>query len=327
MISARISRCDWPLAEPFTIARGTQTVQPTLTLTLTDENGRMGRGEACGVYYAGDTIAAMEADLALAMPHIQRGVRRADLPTLIRSGGARHLVDAALWDIEAKAGGTNAFAMAGVAPDPVTTARTIGIRSIAAYETTARQLHDYPLLKIKLDASAPLAVLAAVKRGAPAARIIIDPNQSWSVEQLKTWAPALADLGIALIEQPIAVGAEGELDGWHSPVPLCADELIDGASDLAKARGRFGAINIKLDKCGGLTSGLVLAQMAREQGFDLMVGCMGGSSLSMAPAMVLAQVCDVVDLDGPLLQVGDTNPALDYQAGRVAMPLLPGLWG
>ncbi|WP_295635256.1 dipeptide epimerase [Novosphingobium sp.] len=327
MIAASVSRVDWPLAEPFTVSRGTQTCQPALQMTLSRMGGFKGRGEACGVYYSGDTIEAMEDELAQAQVHIQHGARREDLPDLLSSGGARHLVDAALWDLEAKSGNTDAFTMAGVSPEPVTTACTIGIRSLAQYEATARRLCHYPVLKIKLDGSEPFAALAAVRRGAPTAEIIVDPNQSWSIDKLKSWAPALADYGVILIEQPIPVGAEDGLDGWRCPIPLCADELVDDIDDLALASGRFAVINIKLDKCGGLTSGLALARAARLKGFGLMVGCMGGSSLSMAPAMVLAQLCDFVDLDGPLLQQTDIAGGFEYRNGHVSNPLNQELWG
>lgn len=322
-----VETVDWRLAEPFTVSRGTQTVQPTLRVTLRDAAGYMGRGEACPVYYRGETVVAMAAGVGQARPALAAGLDRMGLLGAMPAGAARQAVDAALWDLEAKRGGTTAFALAGVAARPVLSARTIGIRPLAAYREAAARLASWPLLKVKVGAENPLAALKAVRAGAPAARLIVDPNQSWSVAQLRDLAPRLADLGTVLIEQPIAVGDEAGLDGWVSPVPLCADELIDQAADLPKARARFQAINIKLDKSGGLTAGLALARQARAEGFGLMVGCMGGSSLSMAPAMVLAQLCDFVDLDGPLLQADDIRPGFAYANGCVAHPLIPELWG
>ena len=208
-----------------------------------------------------------------------------------------------------------------------TSACTLGIRSLEAYEEAARRLADFAVLKIKVDGREPLAALAAVRRGAPNPALIVDPNQAWSVADLKDLAPVMAGYGVALLEHPIPVGAEAGLDGWTCPVPLCADELVDTEADLAKARGRFDVVNIKLDKAGGLTAALRLADAAASQGFRLMVGCMAGSSLAMAPAMVLAQRCAFVDLDGPLLQAEDAENGFVYAAGRVAAPHIPALWG
>lgn len=317
----------WPLKEPFVIARGTQTEQPVLEVCLTDAGGRRGLGEACGVPYAGETPASMMRDIEPLRDAIERGIDRQALLGLLSPGGARFALDAALWDLEARRSGTSAFAIAGIEPRPVAVSRTIGIRSTEAHEAAARALSGYGTLKIKVDASDPVAAVEATRRGAPAARLIVDPNQSWSPDMLREFAPWMATLGVALLEQPIPVGAEAELDGFESRVPLCADELIDDIADLAKAKGRFAYVNIKLDKTGGLTAALMLAKAAREAGFGLMVGCMNGSSLCMAPAMVLAQWCAFVDLDGPLLQAGDVEHGFEYDNGRVAHPHKPMLWG
>jgi len=315
------------MREPFAIARGVQSTQPAVIVTLIDPEDRQGRGEGCGVPYAGETPATMMAQLEAIRSRIVEGVDRQDLLQLLPPGGARCALDAALWDLEARQTGRTVAELAGLPPlHAVTTAFTIGIRSLDGYEQAARRCAAYPLLKIKMDAADPLAVMAAVRRGAPGARFIVDANQSWSVEQLRSVAPALADLGAVLLEQPIPVGAEAGLDGWRCPVPIAADELVNGVDDLAKARGRFDVINIKLDKTGGLTAALLLAAEARAQGFDLMVGCMAGSSLSMAPAMVLAQQCRFVDLDGPLLQSEDWPDGMVYADGVVSPPD-PGFWG
>ena len=311
----------WPMHEPFAISRGVQTDQPTINVTLTDGAGRVGRGEGCGVDYAGETPETMTAELEALRPVIEAGVTREDLLTLLPAGGARCALDAALWDLEAKQTGVSAFARAGVdAPRAVSTTYTIGIRTLEDYEATARRYADFRMLKIKVDDTQPVAAIEAVRRGAPHPLLIVDANQAWTVEALKSHAQRLAQLGVVLLEQPIRVGAEGGLDGYRCPILIAADELINDVTDLDKAKGRFDVINIKLDKTGGLTEALRLADAARAAGFDLMVGCMAGSSLSMAPAMVLAQQCRFVDLDGPLLQSEDFPGGLTYLDGEVSPP-------
>jgi L-alanine-DL-glutamate epimerase-like enolase superfamily enzyme len=317
----------WPMREPFAIARGVQTETETLIVTLVDEDGRRGRGEGCGVTYAGETLAGMTAQIEAVRSVIEAGVERKALIALLPRGGARCAVDAALWDLEAKRSGQSAFALAGIpTPRPLNTAYTIGIRLAEAYERAAAARSRHAVLKIKVANEDPIAAIEAARRGAPRSAFIVDPNQAWSVEMLQDLAPRLVDLGVVLIEQPIRVGDEPALDGYRCPIPLCADELINDAADLAKARGRFDVINIKLDKIGGLTAGLELASAANAEGFDVMVGCMAGSSLSMAPAMILGQQCAFVDLDGPLLQAVDWPDGLSYADG-VVHPPRPSFWG
>jgi L-Ala-D/L-Glu epimerase len=317
----------WPMKEVLAISRGSQTEQATLQVRLTREDGIVGRGEACGIPYAGDTPESLMADLESVRERIESGIDRVSLQQLLPHGGARMAIDAALWDLEAKAGGRSPYDCFGLAPAAVTSAYTIGMRSLEDYETTARQYADFPLLKIKVGRDRPMDALRAVRRGAPAPRLIVDTNQSWTVRELRSHGPELVDLGVALLEQPIAVGAEADLDGFRSPVPLCADELINSVADLDKAEGRFQFVNIKLDKAGGLTSGMQLADAIEARGMGLMVGCMVGSSLSMAPAMVLAQRCAFVDLDGPMLQLEDVPNGYVYVHGVVANPYKPELWG
>ena len=317
----------WPLHEPLAIARGIQDSVRTIQVTIVDEQGCRGRGEACGVDYAGETPASMAAQIAAVSKEIAAGASRDEMLALLPPGGARFAIDSALWDLEAKQSGVGAFARAGIdAPRAVDTARTIGIRPTADYADAARVHADHAVLKIKVDGSDPLGAVAAVRRGSPHSRLILDPNQSWSIDQLKALAPQLVALGVALLEQPVPVGAEGGLDGYRCPIPICADELINDERDLARAKGRFDCVNIKLDKAGGLTAALRLADAAVAEGFDLMVGCMVGSSLAMAPAMVLAQRCAFVDLDGPLLQSEDWPDGMRYEAGLVYPPT-PQFWG
>jgi L-alanine-DL-glutamate epimerase-like enolase superfamily enzyme len=315
----------WRLHEPFAISRGSKDETETLIATLIDSNGRRGRGDAVGVPYEGETTDTMAAQIEAVREAIEAGPTREGLLSLLPPGGARFAIDSALWDLVAKQQGRSVFDMAGVTAGPVNTAYTIGIRSEAAYQAAAEKRAGYAVLKIKVAADDPLPLIAAARRGAPDPAFIVDPNQAWSVETVKALAPRLADLGVVLLEQPIPVGAEAGLDGYRCPIRLCADELIHDIGDLEKARGRFDVINIKLDKTGGLTEGLRLAQAARAAGFGLMIGCMGGSSLSMAPGMVLAQQCEFVDLDGPLL--GEDWPdGLVYRDG-VIQPPEPAFWG
>ena len=318
---------DLPLHEPFVISRQIITSAPVLRVSLTDQDGISGRGEAHGISYRGETPETMRAAILSARAELDAGMRRTDLLTLLPAGGARCALDAALWDLEAKRGGHNPFAAAGLPATPVATGLTIGMRDLDGYLAAARSRAGTAVLKVKVGADAPLAAVAATRRGAPDAKLIVDPNQAWTVEMLKALEPALVDLGVALLEQPIAVGDEAGLDGWRSRIPLCADELIDDLSDLGRAAGRFEYVNIKLEKCGGLTNALALADAAEAHGFGLMVGCMGGSSLSMAPGMVLAQRCDFVDLDAPLFLTADIAHGFVYRDGVVGRPHRPALWG
>jgi len=316
----------WRMNEPFVISRGARAEQETL-LVQVEHDGLRGQGEACGVPYAGETPATMTAQISEIVSRLEGAPDREALLGLLPPGGARMALDTAIWDWEAKAAGVDPFRALGVDAGPVTTAYTIGIRATPAYEATARERSAYQLLKVKVGKEEPFAALDAVHRGAPNAALIVDPNQAWCVDQLVAWGPRLAEFGVVLLEQPIAVGAEKTLSGYRSPIPLCADELINDDRDLEKAAGLFDYVNIKLDKCGGLTAAWRLADAATAAGFGLMVGCMAGSSLCMAPAMVLAQRCKFVDLDGPLLQEQDCTPAFHYEAGVVRATHIRGLWG
>jgi L-alanine-DL-glutamate epimerase-like enolase superfamily enzyme len=310
----------WPMRETFVISRGAQDEVECILATLVDENGNRGRGEACGVTYAGETIESMFAQIEGIRTRLELGTSREELIEALPPGGARNAIDSALWDLEAKQSGRSVFSRAGLQqPVSVVTAYTIGIRSLSGYQQAAEVRSNYPLLKVKVNSDDPIEAVAAVHRGAPRARLIVDPNQSWSVETLKRVAPELSELGVVLLEQPVRVGDEEDLTDYNCPIPLCADELINDASDLQKAVGRFNVVSIKLDKAGGLTAALRLAQEARALGFQLMVGCMCGSSLAMAPALVVAQQCKYVDLDGPLLNE-DWPDGLTYRDGVIDLP-------
>ena len=316
----------WPMREPFQISRQTITHQPGFVVTLVDANGIRAHGEACGVDYAGETIGSMRAQIEALRPEIEAGLTRTQVLDLLPPGGARFALDSALWDMESKRHPGGIAGILGHSLKPVTTAFTIGMRSLPDYMETARRYADFPILKVKVDTHDPIAALSQVRAGAPHSGLIVDPNQAWSVSQMKSFAPILVDLGVILLEQPIPVGAETDLDGWQSPIPLAADELINDQSDLDLAVGRFDVVNIKLDKCGGLTAALALADAIEAKGMKLMVGCMAGSSLAMAPAMVLAQISAFVDLDGPLLQSEDWPQPLECVNGILSPPH-PELWG
>lgn len=318
----------WKLKEPFAIARGVRSEARVVIVEL-HEDGAVGLGEAGGVAYHGETPETMLAQIEQVRPAIEQGCDRHELLHLLPAGGARHAVDAALWDLEAKRTGVPVWKRAGASRwEPVESSVTIGIRDIDAYETAARERADFPWLKVKVGHGSPLAAVAAVRRGAPRAHLIVDANQSWSVEELLAWAPQLQSLHVDLIEQPVAVGPDQGLAGHADAIriPICADESLSTQADLPGLVGRYQFINIKLDKVGGLTAGLELATAARAAGFRLMVGCMLGGSVSVAPGMVLAQQCEVSDLDGPWLQAEDWPHGMAYRQGRMSLPA-PGLWG
>ncbi|MGH8506382.1 MAG: N-acetyl-D-Glu racemase DgcA [Stenotrophobium sp.] len=316
----------WRLKEPFVIARGTRTVANSIVVQL-EAGGHTGRGEAAGVSYRGETQESMTAQIEQVREAIESGTSRHDLLKLLPPGGARNAVDAALWDIQAKQTGIRAWVRAGVpGGGPVQSAVTIGIRTPEAFETTTRALADHPWLKIKVDRNDPIAAVAAVRRGAPHARLIVDANQSWTLEDLARFAPTLLEYGVDLLEQPLAAGQDESLSKGSSPIPVCADESVNTIEDLPRLAGRYDFINIKLDKCGGLTAALELALTARRSGFRLMSGCMVGASLAMAPAMVLAQLCEINDLDGAFLLAEDWPDGIVYERGNMQPPW-PAFWG
>lgn len=316
---------NFALVEPFVITGHrydqTETVQVRIREGQTE-----GRGEGVGVDYHGESAATMLAQLAAVRSALEAGADRTALLDLLPPGGARCAADGALLDLEARLSGVSVGQRFGLLCARES-AVTIGLGSIEALRATAAKLAPTTrTIKIKVDGEDPLQRIAAAHEAAPGAGLIVDPNQGWTVAQLQALAPALPALGVVLLEQPIAVGREAELDGWDAPVPLAADELVHDIADLAKARGRFQVINIKLDKSGGLTAALALADRAEAEGFKLMVGCMVGSSLSMAPALLLASRCAFVDLDGPALQSEDWPDGYVYHGGQIT-PARRGFWG
>jgi L-Ala-D/L-Glu epimerase len=316
----------WPLREPFVISRTTHYDCEVIVVQLRDGE-LLGRGEAVGVDYHGETLDSMRQQIESIRPQLERGVRRTELLKLLPAGGARNAVDCALWDLEAKKTGQRAWELAGIsAARPITTTLTIGIRSIEAYEERARESAQYEWLKIKVDGKQPLECLRAVRRGAPHAKLVVDPNQAWDIRQLVEIAPALVELNVALLEQPVPINGDEELAHIDLPLPICADEPLNTVAELPYIAERYDYANIKLDKSGGLTAALELAHAARAAGLHLMVGCMVGGSIAMAPGMVVGQLCEVADLDGPLLQAQDWPDAIEYQNGVMSLPSRT-LWG
>ncbi|HJV40256.1 dipeptide epimerase [Caulobacter sp.] len=317
------------LIEPFVIARKTYTEALVVEVRI-EANGMIGRGEAAGVDYRGDTPDEMLLQLRDLAKRLDRGeiLDRATLARRLPAGGARNAVDCALWDLEAKRSGTTAAARAGVAPlRPIETFVTLGMDTPAAMGAKAARWADrYGALKIKLGDDDDMARLEAIRAAAPVARLIADANQGWTLAQLNDRASRMAALGVELLEQPLPVGRDDELLDYRGAVPLCADETFDDRADLDRVVGRYAFCNIKLDKCGGLTEALALARAARERGLRLMVGCMEGTSLGVAPALLLAQSCEIVDLDCPMQLVRDVDGGFGYQDGWLR-PNGPELWG
>ncbi|MDH3430834.1 MAG: dipeptide epimerase, partial [Gammaproteobacteria bacterium] len=285
------------------------------------EGDCVGRGEALGVYYLGETEETMLAQLESIADKLVAGANRHDLLDLLPPGGARNAADAALWDLEAQLSGKSAWEMAGVEPNPVETDLTIGLE--AEPEDMARKAAaapDYDLLKIKLDDDRPVERIAAIRKVRPDARLIVDVNGGWTFEQLQRFSPDLQRFGVELIEQPLPRGEDSELEGYLCPIPLCADESCLHLGELEQAANRYQFINIKLDKTGGLTHALQLAHAAKAKDLGIMVGSMCGSSLAMAPHHVVAQLAEYVDIDGPLLMKNDRIGGLVYDRGFVSLP-------
>ncbi len=321
-LTLRIER--WPLARPFVIARGSFTHAAVLVAEIA-ERGAVGRGEAAGMSARRDTPEGLAAEAETVRAAIEAGAGRAELQSLLPPGGARNALDCALWELEARLAGCSVAELAGLSPAPVTTVRTVSIGAPAQMAQEAATLADFPVVKVKLDATDPVARVAAVRAALPAARLIVDANASWTPGALRAHAPALAGLGVEMIEQPVPVGLEAAIARSDSPVPLCADESCLTAADLPRLAA-FSLVNVKLDKAGGLTAALELAQAAQARGLGLMVGCMLGTSLAIAPASLIATEARYVDLDGPLLLERDRQPGMAV-SGAVIAPMVPGVWG
>ena len=327
MIEATTAIERWELIEAFETARESIAHVPVLHLTLRAPDGALGHAEAAGVDYDGETPESMAAELSAVGASLVDGISTATLDGLLPAGGARNALDCALWDLRAKQSGRAVWQMAGLPPPgPVTTAFTIGLCGEDDTLRRARDSRNYPLLKLKVDAERHVDIVRIVREQCPHSRLVVDANQAWSRSLLERLLPSMAEFGVELIEQPVPRGEDASLDGLRSSIPLAADESCVDRASLRELVGRYRFINIKLDKCGGLSEALAMCQDARHLGFGLMVGNMCGTSLAMAPAFLIAQSCAYVDLDGPLLQRLDRQPAIQFDRGVMQVPSRA-LWG
>ncbi len=310
------------LAQVFTISRGSRTEAKVLTVRISD-GGVTGWGECVPYARYGETLDSVTAQIK----DLPDGLTRTALYDLLEPGAARNAVDCALWDLEAKRAGKRVWEVAGlVAPGPEITAYTLSLDTPEKMQAEAAKNAHRPLLKIKLGTADDMPRLEAVRAGAPGSRIIVDANEGWSAEIYADLAPHLVRLGVALVEQPVPAGEDEALLGMERPLPVCADESCHDRASLPKLKGKYDVVNIKLDKTGGLTEALALRDAARAEGYDIMVGCMIGSSLAMAPATLVAQGATVTDLDGPLLLGEDREIPLKFDDAGVHPPAAE-LWG
>lgn len=314
------------LSRPFRISRGVKTQADVVTVTLA-QGGMVGRGEGVPYPRYGESVESALAAIEGVRGAIEAGADRAALQSLLPPGAARNAVDCALWDLEARQAGCSVAALIG-APDPLplASALTIGIDSPMAMSVAARAVAVAPLLKVKVDATIPDAQIRAVRNAAPDARLIVDPNESWHRALLEGMQAVLVELRVDLLEQPVPAGDDGWLEGFAYPVPICADEAVHVAADLDTIAARYSYVNVKLDKAGGLTAALELADAARARGLGLMTGCMISSSLSIAAALHVARRSDFVDLDGPIWLAEDYPGGVRDMQGMMTPPV-PGFWG
>ncbi len=323
-LSVQIER--WPLANAFTISRGSKTEAVVVTVDLSDGTYR-GRGECVPYPRYHESPQGIVAAIEAMRAALARGLDRTALQSEMPAGAARNALDCAFWDLEAKRGGRRAYELAGLAElKPLVTAYTISLGTPEAMAEAAARAADRPLLKVKLGSGDDRERIVAVRRAAPQAELIVDANEGWTDDNLVPNLAACAQAGVTLIEQPLPEGRDDALARIKRPIPVCADESVHDRPSLAALGGKYDAINVKLDKTGGLTEALALAAEAEKRGFALMVGCMVATSLAMAPAMLVAQRSSVVDLDGPLLLAKDRPDGLRYVGSR-AYPSESKLWG
>jgi L-alanine-DL-glutamate epimerase-like enolase superfamily enzyme len=303
-----------------------KTAADVITVTITEE-GTAGRGEGVPYPRYGESVETSLAAIEGIRPALEAGAGRQELQSLLPPGAARNAVDCALWDLEARRAGVDVASLAGLAPPGrLVSAITLGIDSPGAMAQLASRHSDAPLLKVKVDAEDPAARIRAVRAAAPGAALIVDPNESWDQRLLEDMQSVLLEAEVDLIEQPVPADSDSWLAGFVPAVPICADEAIHVAADLDRIALRYQAVNVKLDKTGGLTAALDLAHAARARGLILMTGCMVGSSLSMAPAFHVATLSDYVDLDGPLWLLEDREGGVRDEGGML-LPPVPGFWG
>ncbi|MGA8920673.1 MAG: N-acetyl-D-Glu racemase DgcA [Pseudolabrys sp.] len=316
----------WPIAGSFAISRGSKTEAVVVVAELSDGQAR-GRGECAPYARYGESIESVMTQINAMRPQLEAGLDRSALQTAMPPGAARNALDCALWDLEAKRRGRPVHEVAGLpAPHSLTTAYTISLAAPAVMAKAAEAAASRELLKVKLGAEGDVARIAAVRVAAPNAVLIVDANEGWNENNLAANFAACADAGVVLVEQPLPERNDQALAQTQRPIPVCADESVHDRSSLAALAGKYDAVNIKLDKAGGLTEALAVAAEAQRQNFTIMVGCMVATSLAMAPAILLAQQARFVDLDGPLLLSKDRADGLRY-VDSLVYPPSPSLWG
>lgn len=314
------------LSRPFRISRGTKVAADVVTVELTAD-GATGRGEGVPYPRYGENVESVLAQIAGVRGALEAGAGRTELLAILAPGAARNAVDCALWDLEAKLAGKTVGQIIG-APDgaSIPTALTIGIDTPEAMAAAAELLADVPLIKVKVDAHDPASAIRAVRAAAPTAALIVDPNESWDEALVRRTMPVLADCTVSVLEQPCPADADDWLESYDSPVPICADESLHTVAELDAVASKYGAVNVKLDKTGGLTAALELAAAARARGLGLMSGCMISSSLGIAPALHIARMADWADLDGPLWLAEDRPGGVWATEGTLHAPD-EGFWG
>ncbi|SOC42729.1 L-alanine-DL-glutamate epimerase-like enolase superfamily enzyme [Rhizobium subbaraonis] len=323
-LSSSVER--FPIAGSFTISRGTKTEAMVVVCRIT-QDGRTGWGECVPYARYGESIEGVQAEIETAKAAVEAGASREEVRRAMRAGAARNAIDCALWDLEAKLTDLPVWKSINPGePGPLVTAYTISLGEPAEMAAKTAEHADRALLKVKVGTGDDAERIRAVRAAAPNAQIILDANEGWSEETLEHHMAVCAEANIALVEQPLPAGNDAALRQIERLVPICADESVHLAADLVHLRDRYDAINIKLDKAGGLTEALGLRTEASHLGLKVMIGCMVGSSLAMAPAVLLAQGADFVDLDGPLLLARDRDPGLRYE-GSLVFPPKASLWG
>ncbi|MFP1738631.1 N-acetyl-D-Glu racemase DgcA [Lonsdalea quercina] len=326
MTELHVSHESWPLQGTFTISRGSKTQADVVVVALS-AGGATGYGECVPYARYGESIDSVIAQIRSLEDDLRNGLDRIALQRRLPSGAARNAVDCAFWDLECKQSGQRVWQrLPSSAPNALETAYTLSLDTPDNMRIAAKKQSARPLLKLKLADKDDLARVAAVREGAPAARLIVDANEGWNAELYLKLVPELAALGVTMIEQPLPAGQDSELEVLPHPIPICADESCHDCDSLSGIAGYYDMINIKLDKTGGLTEAMRLRAEAQKAGLQIMVGCMVGTSLSMAPATFVAQGAEVVDLDGPLLLQRDRENGLHYD-GSIIAPPTAGLWG
>ena len=326
MPNLTISSQSFPIAGTFTISRGSKTSADVVLVEL-EENGIKGWGEAVPYARYNETVPQCLAALAAARPTIEAGLSRAEIPTLDLPKAAQNALDCAFWDLQAKRTATAVWKLARLAePQPMVTAYTLSLDTPSAMAEAARNSAAMPLLKLKLGREGDEERLSTIRAAVPHARLIVDANEGWNENNIEAMLACCARHGVELVEQPLPQNQDDALRGIKCDVLICADESAHDSASLPALKGKYDAVNIKLDKTGGLTEALCMVEAAKKQDFKIMVGCMLATSLAMAPAFLVAQMADYVDLDGPLLLAKDRTPAIRYERGLM-FPPPAALWG